>query len=84
MESFSEELFVDEGSEWSSSESSLLLMSCGLSDDWSMACYLSNITEGNDTERDNPREEARQRESDKDRDKDISDMTLNDMMKAIR
>jgi hypothetical protein len=34
MESFSEELFVDEGSEWSPSESSS--MSCDLSDDWSM------------------------------------------------
>jgi hypothetical protein len=38
MESFSEDLFVDEGSEWSPSESSS--MSCDLSDDWSMDSHL--------------------------------------------
>jgi hypothetical protein len=70
MESFSEELFVDEGSEWSPSESSS--MSCDLSNDWSMD---SMNTEGNETEPENPIERAKREET--------SEITLNDMVEAM-
>jgi hypothetical protein len=79
MESFGEELFVDEGSEWSPSESSST--SCNLSDDWSMDSHLRNKNEGIteldnlETEFDNQIEEARC--------KKISEMTLNDMVEAM-
>jgi hypothetical protein len=70
MESFSEELFVDEGSEWIPSESSS--MSCDLSDDWSMD---SNNTEDNETVPENPIETVECKET--------SEITLNDMVEAM-
>ena len=80
MESISEGLFVDEGSEWSSSESSS--MSCILSDDWLMDSYLCSSTDGNEIMCDKQVEEKQN--SDKGRDKEILENDLKLWMRVIK